>query len=581
MDNYAIAENFALLGKLMDIHGDNSFKAKSYSSAAFTIDKLTTPLAELPAEKIFGIRGIGDAIGKKIVEQLETGQLSLLNEYIAKTPPGIIEMMGIKGIGPKKIATIWKELEIETLGELLYACNENRLTLYKGFGEKTQQNIKESIEFYMGNQGSYLYAQVIQHSENTQRILERIFPEDKWLLTGDLRRQMETIDKLEWVTTASTEKIIEHLGSTLIINGTVTTSGEKEIDHAVKEQTFEIRHSSPELLEIMGKGTAQNILLRFYPSTKETLYSNLFRTSCSPEFLEVWEKDHSLAAYYESEEAIFAAAGVQPIPAFLRENAIRITESKQNHLPDVIQPTDITGIIHCHSNWSDGVHTLEQMAVAAKDKGLQYLVISDHSKTAFYANGLQEDRIRAQQQQVDELNAKLAPFKIFKSIESDILNDGSLDYSPEILSTFDLVIASVHSNLKMNEEKAMMRLINAIENPYTSILGHMTGRLLLSRNGYPVDHKRIIEACAANQVVIELNAHPRRLDIDWRWIDYALEKNVLISIDPDAHAIDGFDDCRYGVLVAQKAGVSKEQNLSSYSLSDFEAFVARQQSKRP
>jgi DNA polymerase (family 10) len=220
------------------------------------------------------------------------------------------------------------------------------------------------------------------------------------------------------------------------------------------------------------------------------------------------------------------------------------------------------------------------MAVAAKDKGLQYLVISDHSKTAFYANGLQEDRIRAQQQQVDELNAKLAPFKIFKSIESDILNDSSLDYSPEVLSTFDLVIASVHSNLKMNEEKAMMRLMNAIENPYTSILGHMTGRLLLSRNGYPVDHKRIIEACAANQVVIELNAHPRRLDIDWRWIDYALEKGVLISIDPDAHAIDGFDDCRYGVLVAQKAGVSKEQNLSSYSLSDFETFVARQKSKR-
>lgn len=581
MDNYAIAENFALLGKLMDIHGDNSFKAKSYSSAAFTIDKLTTPLAELPAEKIFGIRGIGDAIGKKIVEQLETGQLSLLNEYIAKTPPGIIEMMGIKGIGPKKIATIWKELEIETLGELLYACNENRLTLYKGFGEKTQRNIKESIEFYMGNQGSYLYAEVIQHAEKTQRMLERIFPEDKWLLTGDLRRQMETIDKLEWVTTASSEKIIERLESMLTINGSITTSGGKETDHTVKEQTFEIRHSSPELLEIMGKGTAQHILFRFYPSTIETFYSNLFRTSCSSEFLEVWEKDYSLAPSFESEEAIFAAAGVQPIPAFLRENAIRITEAKQNHLPAVIQPTDITGIIHCHSNWSDGVHTLEQMAVAAKDKGLQYLVISDHSKTAFYANGLQEDRIRAQQQQVDELNVKLTPFKIFKSIESDILNDGSLDYSPEVLATFDLVIASVHSNLKMNEEKAMMRLMNAIENPFTSILGHMTGRLLLSRNGYPVDHKRIIEACAANQVVIELNAHPRRLDIDWRWIDYALEKNVLISIDPDAHAIDGFEDCRYGVLVAQKAGVTKEQNLSSYSLADFEALVARQKSKRP
>ena len=183
--------------------------------------------------------------------------------------------------------------------------------------------------------------------------------------------------------------------------------------------------------------------------------------------------------------------------------------------------------------------------------------------------------------QVDELNEKLSPFKIFKSIESDILNDGNLDYSNQVLAGFDLVIASVHSNLKMNEEKAMMRLLKAIENPFTAILGHMTGRLLLSRNGYPVDHKRIIEACADNDVVIELNAHPRRLDIDWRWIDYALEKNVLISIDPDAHSIDGYDDCRYGVLVAQKAGLTKERNLSSFSLGEFEAFVAGQKGKRP
>jgi len=227
--------------------------------------------------------------------------------------------------------------------------------------------------------------------------------------------------------------------------------------------------------------------------------------------------------------------------------------------------------------WASG--SLEFMAQSARSQNLQYLVISDHSKTAFYANGLNEERIAAQHKQVDELNARLAPFRIYKSIESDILNDGSLDYSDEILASFDLVIASIHSNLKMTEEKAMMRLLKAIENPYTSILGHMTGRLLLSRNGYPVDHKKIIDACAANDVVIELNAHPRRLDIDWRWIHYALEKNVLISIDPDAHAIEGFADCRYGVLVAQKAGLTPQQNLSSFSLEAFDAFVKKQQQK--
>ena len=213
------------------------------------------------------------------------------------------------------------------------------------------------------------------------------------------------------------------------------------------------------------------------------------------------------------------------------------------------------------------------MANECIKRGYEYLVISDHSKSAFYANGLSEERIREQHLYIDTLNAKLGPFKIFKSIESDILNDGSLDYDDKILASFDLIIASVHSNLKMTEEKAMMRLPKAIENPYTTILGHPTGRLLLSRNGYPVDHKKIIEACAVNHVVIELNAHPRRLDVHWQWIDYAIEKGVLLSIDPDAHALGGFDDIQYGVLAAQKGGLTKENNLSSFSLTQFEDWL--------
>jgi DNA polymerase (family 10) len=264
----------------------------------------------------------------------------------------------------------------------------------------------------------------------------------------------------------------------------------------------------------------------------------------------------------------------------LRENPAIISNAKEHKLPELIQVKDITAIIHSHSTWSDGSFTILEMAKAAIEKGFQYIVISDHSKTATYASGLYEEKVRAQHQEIDELNAQLSPFKIFKSIESDILNDGSLDYAPEVLDTFDLVIASVHSNLKMNEEKAMKRLLTAIENPYTSILGHMTGRLLLSRSGYPVDHKTIIDACAANNVVIELNANPRRLDMDWRYIDYALEKGVLISIDPDAHSINGFNDIYYGVLVAQKAGLTKQQNLSSFNLQQFETFLAGQKAKR-
>jgi len=557
MDNYAIAENFSLLAKLMDIHGDNSFKAKSYSSAAFTIDKLPSPLGELPPDKIFSIRGIGDTIGKKVVEQLETGQLGLLNEYLQKTPPGILEMLGIKGIGPKKIATIWKELEIESLGELLYACNENRLTLYKGFGEKSQLNIKAAIEFYLGTIGSYLYQQIESYASAIDKKLKSVFSQDQFILTGEFRRQLEIINTLEWVTTASVNQLKDFFES----------------------NEFETVSISGEYFSCKGK---ENVRLGFYCTTEAHFFSQLFQTSCSEEFLTEWNvvTKCDMGKSYTSEESIFTATGIHLVPHYQREKATIISLANANPLPPVIQPEDIAGIIHSHSNWSDGVNTLEQMAMAAKAKGLQYLVISDHSKTAFYAKGLTEDRVKAQHQQIDELNPRLAPFKIFKSIESDILNDGRLDYSPEVLASFDLVIASVHSNLKMTEEKAMMRLLKAIENPFTAILGHMTGRLLLSRNGYPVNHKLLIEACAANQVVIELNAHPRRLDIDWRWIDYALEKNVLISIDPDAHSVDGFDDCRFGVLVAQKAGLTKDRNLSSFSLAEFEQFVTAQKEKR-
>ncbi|MEO6893699.1 MAG: PHP domain-containing protein, partial [Ginsengibacter sp.] len=203
------------------------------------------------------------------------------------------------------------------------------------------------------------------------------------------------------------------------------------------------------------------------------------------------------------------------------------------------------------------------------------LVLSDHSKAASYANGLTEDRVKAQHVLINSLNEKLSPFKIFKSIESDILNDGNLDYSNSVLSTFDLVIASVHSNLKMSEETAMKRLLKAIENPYTTILGHMTGRLLLSRKGFPLDYKKIIDACAANKVAIEINAHPRRLDMRWQWIEYALSKNVLLSIDPDSHSVSEFENTKYGVLVAQKGMLTAKNNLSSFTLAEFEDYLSK------
>ena len=552
MDNYQIADFFSLLAKLMDIHGENSFKAKSYAIAAFNIEKLPMQLSDTPKEKIVGIKGIGESTGKKIIELIDTGSLTALQEITDRTPPGVIEMLNIKGIGPKKISTIWKEMEIESIGELLYACKENRLKLYKGFGEKTQQNVIDTIEFYLNNRGSYLYPQVELVVPQITAYLEKLFSPGNVFITGNYKRQVEIIDELEYVVNCTSELVKPKFATA----------------------------NPPELLE----ENPGNLLYKLLNGLKLRLYTGegamgerLFLTTGNKEFTDEFISQFPKADLNQGkggdDTALFAQANIHYIPACLRESVAVIERAKKAPLPVPIEPEDIKGIIHSHSNWSDGSNTIEEMATAASAKGLEYLVISDHSKSAFYAQGLSEEKIAAQHQYVDELNARLQPFRIFKSIESDILYDGSLDYSNSILSTFDLVIASVHSNLKMPEEKAMMRLLAAIENPYTTILGHMTGRLLLSRKGYPVDHKKIIDACAANHVVIELNAHPSRLDIDWRHIDYALEKNVLISIDPDAHTIEGFADTRYGILAAQKAMLTKEQNLSSFGLKAFEEFL--------
>lgn len=538
-DNYQIADMFSLLSKLMDIHGENSFKAKSYAAAAFNIEKLPVQLAEVDHSKIASYKGVGESTAKKVIEILQTGQLKALNDLISTTPPGIIEMLSIKGLGPKKISTIWKEMEIESIGELLYACQENRLMLFKGFGEKTQANVKDSIEFFLQHKDIHLFADIEAYALAVDEKMKQQFPAASFQLTGEFRRQMEIIHQLEWVTTADANSIETFF----------TTNN------------FSVVEKTDTAITVKGP---ENILLRFYFANKTNFGSILFTTSASEEFLTAWGN----VAEAAEETILFEKKGVSFIPSCLREEF-----NTSNSTVDLIQPSSIKGIIHSHSNWSDGGETIETMAGHAQSKGFEYLVISDHSKSAGYANGLSVERIEQQHKYIDELNKQFKNFRIFKSIEADILGDGSLDYEDDILSTFDLVIASVHSNLKMNEEKAMMRVMNAIENPYTTILGHMTGRLLLSRNGYPLDHKKIIDACVANSVVIELNAHPRRLDIDWRWIPYALDKGALISIDPDAHELSGYDDLRYGILAAQKGRLTASKNLSSFSLNEFEDYL--------
>jgi DNA polymerase (family 10) len=558
MENKTIARTLRLLSQLMELHEENPFKIKSIANAYFKIDKLPFALKDKPLADLDKIDGIGKSLASKVAELLETGELKELQDMIAKTPGGVVEMLSIKGIGPKKIAIIWHVLGIENIGELYYACNENRLIEAKGFGLKTQEEIKKAIEFKIAANGRFLYAQ-IEGFANT--LLTQL---SAWLVSvdhdallgfaGQYRRNCEIIDELELVIGA------EHLEA-VVLNmerfKPLTLIQGDEAFHAVTEAGLKVKISIVE---------------------KTVFYLEWFKQTGAKAHV---EKVLELAGSgpFVNEEDIYNKAGLAFIEPELREDFDEIELAKTNQLPKLIKYEDLKGSLHNHSTWSDGVHSLEEMAVYCKEQlNLEYLGICDHSKTAVYAKGLNEQRVYAQHQEIDELNKKLAPFKIFKGIESDILSDGSLDYADEILKTFDFVVASVHSNLRMDEEKATARLLKAIENPYTTILGHPTGRLLLSRAGYPIDYKKIIDACAANKVVIEINANPLRLDLDWRWHRYALEKGVLLSVNPDAHRTEGFHDMRYGILVARKGGLSAEKCLNAFSLPEITQYF---ESKKP
>jgi DNA polymerase (family 10) len=527
MNTEEIAKALKITAQLMELHEENPFKIKSIANAAYRLDKTDVDLENKSLQDMEKIEGIGKGIAAKIHELQTTGNLKELQSMMEITPVGVIEMLSIKGIGPKKVRQLWKELDIESVGELLYACNENRLITLKGFGAKTQAEVKKQIEFFLNNVGKFHYATVEQYALELVEIFKKKYSTDLVSLTGAIRRKSEIIEEIE-ILIATENKIPEE----------------------------ELQNS-------------KNVKVLIYNCSEKDFYKRLFETTGSKEFL---IEEFNLADNLKNEEEIFSSNKMQYIEPELRENASIINLARENKIPKLIEYTDLRGVLHNHSTYSDGLNTLKEMAVYCKELGYEYLGICDHSQSAFYAEGLKPEKVLEQHREIDLLNKELFPFKIFKGIESDILNDGSLDYEEDILKSFDFIVASVHSNLKMDEEKATQRLLKAIENPYTTILGHPTGRLLLSRPGYPINHKKIIDACAANNVIIELNAHPYRLDIDWRWIPYCLEKGVKISINPDAHEKSGYLDMYYGTCAARKGMLTKEMCFNTLSLSEIELY---------
>ena len=556
--NRQIAKAFRLVSQLMELHEENPFKVRSLQNAAFKIEKIGVPLSEMDVTELASIEGIGKGLQTKITDFITRGSFTDLDELAARTPMGVVEMLSIKGIGPKKVAQLWKELEIESVGELLYACNENRLVSLKGFGEKTQKAIQASIEFRISNSSSCLFPIAEQFSLQ----LKEKFAEEKLSgrleLTGQIRRRCEVITSIDLLTTCDEKEMIAFL-----------LKQEELIEQTIEKHSVEICGRALEYIQTLYDGKIQ---VRIFLTSNESFTSDLFLTTSSDHHLEILKTNYNFKSKTktESESAIYSELNLPYFIPELREEGTEFTLIKNNALPELVELNDLRGILHNHSTYSDGNHSLKEMAEYCKELGFEYLGMCDHSKSAFYANGLKEEAVIKQQAEIDKLNSTLSPFKIFKGIESDILFNGELDYNESILKNFDFIVASIHSNLKMDKAKATQRLIKAIENPFTTILGHPTGRLLLSRPGYEIDHAKVIDACAENGVSIELNANPYRLDIDWRWISYALERNVMISINPDAHRKEGYHDMYYGVGAARKGGLTRSMTMNALSLEAIE-----------
>ncbi|MBG8552710.1 DNA polymerase/3'-5' exonuclease PolX [Hymenobacter guriensis] len=567
MDNRALIRAFRLTAQLMELHEENPFKIRAYEGTANALEQLTVPVADLDRTGLPDRTGLSKTAAAKVAEMLDTGSFEELTRLLNSTPPGVVELLSVKGIGPKKIRSLWKELGIESAEQLREAAEKDEVSKLKGFGKKTQDAILAALEFTSQSRGKLLYPQAEELSEEVASQLRTAPGVEQVAVAGEVRRRLETVETVQLVA-ATTRPAAAH-----------------ELLNGLNGLTADARRSGP--FAWRGTATASGVKvevtlappadfvnqLLVHSAAEEHLSETLTQEARpgQPATLRHWLKRERFA----TEQDLYQRAGLQYVEPELREGLGELALARENKLPTLLEDQDLRGSLHNHSTYSDGSHTLREMATFLRDQGYEYLGICDHSQAAHYANGLSPERVRQQQREIDQLNQELAPFRIFKGIEADILGDGSLDYTPSVLETFDFVVASVHSNLKMDERKATARVLRAIENPYCTMLGHPTGRLLLRREGYPLNHKAVIDACAQHQVIIEINANPWRLDLDWRWVRYALDQGVQLSINPDAHHTNGYADMHYGVLMGRKGGLTKAMTFNAKSAAEVAEYFAR------
>lgn len=539
------------MADMMEFDGQNRFKVNAFRNGANTIRRLDTDIEEMINNKsIKDVKGIGKGLQQVIYEYYETGSSKEYEELVKKVPEGIHDILQIRGLGAKKVKGIYDELKVDTVEKLEAAAKDGNVSELKGFSDKSVEKILAEISRIKKSSGYMLLSRAIDRSKLIQNVLEKVKSIKKVDVTGELRRKKETISNIEFLCKINSDlKYEKDLANYFQIN---------EINELNSCKKYMLSHNE------YGE-------FSLFASDKQNYGINQIFTTGSREFIEKMHdpKENSPnneAEYFKSQSINFV------IPEMREVEYFGAPEEKREQTD--LDLSDFKGFFHFHTTYSDGNNSLAEMLREIKNVGFEYAVVCDHSKSAFYANGLKEDRILAQRAEIRKLN-KSGEINVYHGIESDILKDGSLDYPDEVLSEFDFIVSSIHSNFNMSEENMTKRIITAIENQYTDILAHPTGRLLLSRDGYKVNIKKVIDACAENDVAIEINANPHRLDLDWRHLYYAREKGCKISINPDAHSTDGIMDIEYGIMMARKGGVQPEEVINYYTEKEFLKYINR------
>jgi DNA polymerase (family 10) len=558
MSNDEVARILEETADLLELTGGNPHRARAFSRAARSLQDLDAPAADrLRNDTLVDVSGIGDGMADHIGDIVHGGSFALRDELLSAVPPGLLDVLQVNGLGTKRTRRLWTELDIASLDELEHAAETDRITTLDGFGDKTQQNILENVRQLRRYEARWRLADAWTATHSFLQSLRALDAVDRAVPTGALRRRIETMERADvLVSTGAAPSVADWLDT--------------HLDDPTREDSV-----------VTGR-LDEGLPVAVHLASPDRFGTAWWRTTGSPEHRAAVAEHADSLTDQANEDGFYQAAGLSFVPPALREGQGEVQAAADDALPGLLTTEDLDGCLHNHSTYSDGAHTLREMALAARDRGYSYFGICDHSQSLRIADGLSPEEVRDQRDAVDRLNDDLedgeTPFRIFHGIESDILRDGALDYEEEVLEAFDFVVGSVHTGFSMTEDEATERLVRAVENPHTRILGHPTGRLLLGREGYPIDHGRVIEACAEHNVALELNANPHRLDLDWRWVRHATNQGVLISINPDAHAISELDYVKWGVAVGRKGWLTPDQCLNAKSL---DAFVQWLDDARP